>query len=184
MKIEGKYTTQGTRERVFALLLDEDMLRRCVPGCRRLVREGDDRFAVTLDVGLGSVQGTYEGTVSFRQKVPPERLEMIIDGKGKLGFVRGTASLQLGPGDNAIQSTLITYQAEVQIGGTIAGVGQRMIQGAAKMMAGQFFAAIEAEAKAAATESAVAVKHGRLRNLLRWLRSILRNLFRRPARTA
>lgn len=184
MKIDGAYTAQGTRERVFALLVDEEVIRRCIPGCRRLVREGEDRFAATLDVGLGSVQGTYEGTVSFSQKVPPERLEMIVDGKGKLGFVRGKASLQLAPAQNPPQSTLITYQGDVQIGGTIPGVGQRMIQGAAKMMAGQFFAAIEAEAKAAESESAVAVKHGRLRNFFRWLRSIFRDIFRPPARTA
>jgi carbon monoxide dehydrogenase subunit G len=183
VKIEGTYTTQGTRERVFALLVDEEVVCRCIPGCRRLVREGGDRFSATLDVSLGSVQGTYEGTVSFSRKLPPELLEMAIDGKGKLGFVRGTASLQLAAPDSAPQTTLISYKGDLQIGGTIAGVGQRMLQGAAKMMAGQFFAAIEAEAKAAETESAT-VKHGPLRNFFRWLRSILRGLFRRPARTA
>ncbi len=185
MKIEGTYTSQGPRDRIFALLVDEQVLRRCVPGCRRLIKEGEDRFSVALDVGLGSVEGTYEGTVSLRQKAQPERLEMILEGKGKLGFVRGKASLQLTPAaQNGLPSTLVAYQGELQIGGTIASVGQRMLQGAAKMMAGQFFAAIEAEAKAAESASAVPVQHGRWRNLFRWLRSIFRDIFRRTARTS
>jgi carbon monoxide dehydrogenase subunit G len=175
VKIEGKYVTPLPRERVFPFLIDENVARRCIPGCRQLIRESEDRFAVVLDLGLGSIQGTYQGTVSFSQKISPERLEMIVDGKGKLGFVSGKASLQLA--EDEPQTTLITYQGDVQIGGTIAGIGQRMLQGTAKMMAGQFFAAIEAEAKAAESELAT-VKHGRLRNFFRWLTSILRGVFK------
>jgi uncharacterized protein len=184
VKIEGTYASHGPRDRIFALLVDEEVLRRCVPGCRRLTKEGEDRFSVALDVGLGSVAGSYEGTVSLSEKVPPERLQIALEGKGKLGFVRGRASLQLAtPAQNGQPSTLIAYQGEVQIGGTIASVGQRVLQGTAKMMAGQFFAALEAEAIAAESASATPVQHGRWRNFLRWLRSILRSLFRRPTRT-
>jgi uncharacterized protein len=181
VRIEGKYTVDAPPDRVFPLLVDEAVLRRCIPGCRRLVRESEDRFGVSLDVGLGAVQGTYEGTVTLSQKVPPERLEMIVEGQGKLGFVRGKAWLQLAPAHNGSESTLITYQADVQVGGTIAGVGQRMIQGTAKMMAGQFLAAFEAEAKAAQSAQPISVKHGRVRNFLRWLRSIIRDLLQRRA---
>ncbi len=180
MKIEGTYASTGPRDRIFALLVDEEVLRRCVPGCRRLTKQGEDRFSVALDVGLGSVAGSYEGTVSLSQKAPPERLEIALDGKGKLGFVRGKASLQLTPAPhNGLQSTVIAYQGEVQIGGTIATVGQRVLQGTAKMMAGQFFAALEAEAIAAESASATPVQHGGWRNFLRWLRSVFRSLFRR-----
>ena len=184
MKIEGTYASRGPRDRIFALLVDEDVLRRCLPGCRRLTKQGDDRFSVELDVGLGEVAGSYEGTVILSQKAAPERLEIAIDGKGKLGFVRGKASLKLTPAsDDGRQSTLIAYQGEVQIGGTIASVGQRVLQGTAKMMAGQFFAAVEAEAVAAESAAAAPVQHSRWRDFLRWLRSILRNMFRRPTRT-
>ncbi len=184
MNIEGTYAIQAPRDRVFALLEDEQVLRRCVPGCRRLVREGNDRFAATLDIGLGSVQGTYEGTVTLSGKVPPERLEMTVDGKGNLGFVRGRGTLTLeAAAEQGSSFTRIVYRGDLQIGGPVAGVGQRMFQGAAKMTAGQFFAAIEAEAKAAEGEAPTPVKHGLVRNFFRWLRSILRNLFR-PARSA
>ncbi|HEX4801951.1 MAG TPA: carbon monoxide dehydrogenase subunit G [Myxococcaceae bacterium] len=185
MRIEGTYASQGPRDRIFALLVDEEVLRRCVPGCRRLTKEGEDRFSVALDVGLGSVTGSYEGTVSLSEKVPPERLQIDIEGKGKLGFVRGKASLRLAAAaQNGAPSTLIAYQGEVQIGGTIASVGQRVLQGTAKMMAGQFFAAVEAEAVAAETASVTPVRHGPWQNFFRWLRSILRSMFRRPTRTA
>jgi len=108
-----------------------------------------------------------------------------VDGQGKLGFVRGKGFLRLEAEESSgAPSTRLVYQGEVQIGGTLAGVGQRMIQAASKVMVGQFFAAIEAEAKAAQSTSAMPVRHGPLRNLLRWLRSILRGLFHRPARSA
>jgi len=185
VKIEGTYASHGPRDRIFALLVDEEVLRRCVPGCRSLTKQGEDRFSVALDVGLGSVAGSYEGTVSLSQKAPPERLEIAVDGKGKLGFVRGKASLQLTPAPHdGLQSTLIAYHGEVQIGGTIASVGQRVLQGTAKMMAGQFFAAVEAEAVAAESASAAPVQHGRWRDFLRWLHSLLRSVFRRRTPTA
>ena len=182
MKIEGSSTIQAAPARTFALLIDEDVLRRCVPGVRRLIREGEDRFAVILDVGFGSVEGTYEGRVALSEKVPPSRLQIAVDGQGRLGFVRGKGLLQLESDEKSgAQLTRIAYQGEVQIGGALASVGQRMVQGAARAMVGQFFAAIEAEAKAAESQVPVPVKHGRLRNLLRWLRSILRGLFQRRA---
>ena len=182
MKIEGTQTIQADRPRIFALLVDQDVLRRCIPGAQRLTRQADDRFALTLDVGFGSVRGTYEGKVSLTERSPPERIQIEVDGQGKLGFVRGRGLLRL----EALEAgrapwTRLVYQGEVQIGGTLAGVGQRMIQAASKVMLGQFFAGIEAEAKAAQRASAMPVKYGPLRNLLRWLKSILRGLFQRPA---
>ena len=185
MKIEGAQTIQADRPRIFALLQDEDVLRRCLPGVQRLTRQADDRFALTWEVGFGSVRGTYEGKVLLTERDPPERIQIEVDGQGKLGFVRGKGFLRLEAEESSgAPSTRLVYQGEVQIGGTLAGVGQRMIQAASKVMVGQFFAAIEAEAKAAQSTSAMPVRHGPLRNLLRWLRSILRGLFHRPARSA
>ena len=185
MKIEGVQTIQAERPRVFALLLDEDILRRCLPGVQRLTRQADDRFALTWEVGFGSVRGTYEGNLSLTERAPPDRIQVKVEGQGKLGFVRGRGLLRLEAEESSgTPSTRLVYQGEVQIGGTLAGVGQRMIQAASKVMVGQFFAAIEAEAKAAQSNSAMPVRHGPIRNLLRWLRSILRGLFQRSARSA
>ena len=176
MKIEGTYTIAAGRERVFALLLDGAVLRRCVPGCKELTRQADDRFDATLEVGVGSVKGVYTGTLTIAEKVAPERLAMAVSGKGKAGFVNGKGTLRLEPIEEAgASATRIVYEGDVQIGGTIATVGQRMLSGAAAMMTGQFFAAIDAEAKAAAAE-APPPRQGALVNLFRWLWALVRGL--------
>lgn len=172
MKLAGSYTLPGPRARIFAMLIDEGVLARCVPGVKRLVRERENYYTVTLDVGLGPVQGTYEGSVTLSELVPPERVVMLVEGKGKLGFVRGKGSLVLGANaEGGEESTRVDYDGDVQIGGSLASVGQRMIQSASKMMAGQFFAALGAEAaaaagaaKAAATAAAPAADAGARRS--------------------
>src|SRR5262249_14819771 len=124
VKIEGSQTIQADRPRVFALLVDEDVLRRCVPGVQRLTRQTEDRFALTLEVGIGSVRGTYEGTVSLTERAPPDRIQVEVDGQGKLGFLRGKGALRLEAEERSgAPSTRLLYQGEVQIGGTLAGVG-------------------------------------------------------------
>ncbi|MBI3268982.1 MAG: carbon monoxide dehydrogenase subunit G [Planctomycetes bacterium] len=199
MKIDGEYLMPGSRARVFALLVDPAVLQRCVPGCKRLEREADHRYVATLEVGIGSVKGLFEGSVELAEQVPPERLVMLVEGKGKPGFAKGKGSVRLEalPDDaGGAPLTRVVYEGEVQVGGTIASVGQRMIQGASKVMAGQFFASLEAEAKVAAEAAARAAasaanpeapplppplppKHGPVRAFGRWLWSLLRGLFRR-----
>ncbi len=93
------------------------------------------------------VKGTFKGTVKLAEMRPPEHYRIEVDGKGGPGFVKGTGDFELEDNDGA---TLIRYAGETQVGGTIAGIGQRMIQGAAKMMATRFFTALEVEAKTAA----------------------------------
>ncbi len=178
MKIEGESLVPGPRERVFALFVDEAVLRRCVPGVKKLEREGEDRFAGTLEVGVGSVKGVYDGTVTFKERAPPERLVMQVEAKGKQGFAKGTGSLRFeGVEAGGRPATRVVYEGDVQVGGTIASVGQRMVQGAAKVMAGQFFAAIEAEAKALEAQ-APPPRQGPFLNLVRWLLSVVRGLLR------
>ena len=103
------------------------------------------------------------------------KIALTVEGTGKLGWVKGKGVLRLDEGAGV--GTQIVYQGDVQVGGSIAGVGQRMIQGAAKAMAGQFFAALQAEAKAAA-EALPPPRHGFLRNLARWIAGALRRWFR------
>src|SRR6185295_6205040 len=106
---------------------------------------------------------------------PPEHYRIVIDGKGTPGFAKGTGNFDVevaGTGE-----TNLKYSGDLQVGGTIAGVGQRMIQGTAKMMASQFFTALEAEAKTAVGEAPP--QHGFFRTALRWFSGWLRGLFRK-----
>ena len=146
MKIDGTHDINAPRERVFALITDPEVLRRCIPGCESLEKTGEDAYAAIIKAGVGMVKGTFKGNVKLAEMRPPDHYRIEVDGKGGPGFVKGTGDFDLEEKDGA---TLIRYAGEMQVGGTIAGIGQRMIQGAAKMMAKRFFAALEAEAKTA-----------------------------------
>lgn len=178
MKIEGTYSIACPRELLFPLFTDPAVLARAVPGCRKLERESDDLFRASLEAGVGAIKGTYDGTVKVSERAPPERLVLAVEGQGKTGFVKGLARLSLAETqENGKPATNLAWEADVQVGGTIASVGQRMISGASKVMAGQFFAALEAEARAAAA-GAAPPRQGPITNLFRLLRHLLGRLFR------
>jgi len=144
MKIDGTHEINAPRERVYALLTNPEVLRRCIPGCESLEKTEENAYAATLKAGVGMVKGTFKGNVKLEEMRPPEHYRLAVDGKGGPGFVKGTGDFDFEEKDGA---TLIRYAGEMHVGGTIAGIGQRMIQGAAKMMAARFFTALEAEAK-------------------------------------
>jgi len=142
MKIEGTYQIHATRERVFNAIIDPSVLQRCIPGCESLEKIGEDEYAATMKAGVGPVKGTFKGNVHLHDLSPPGHYKLVVSGKGGPGFVKGTAIFDL---EQVDASTMIRYSGEMQVGGIIAGVGQRMIEAAAKMMAGKFFAALESE---------------------------------------
>lgn len=150
MKIESTYELKAPRERVFAALVEPEILRRAIPGCESLEKIGENTYSATLKAGVGSIKGTFKGEVRLEDMRPPEHYRIVVEGKGAIGFAKGSADFDLGEKDGG---TLIKYAGEMQTGGTIAAVGQRMIQGTAKMMAAKFFAALEAEVKAPAAIS-------------------------------
>ena len=147
MKIEGIQELHAPRDRVYSALTDPEVLRRCIPGCESLEKTADDTYSATLKAGIGSIKGTFKGEVRLEDMRPPEHYRIVVEGKGAIGFAKGSADFDLEEKDG---TTVITYSGELQIGGTIAGVGQRMIQGAAKMMASRFFVSLEAEVKGSA----------------------------------
>lgn len=142
MKVDSTYELKAPRERVYAALTQPEVLRRAIPGCESLEKIDENVYAATLKSGIGAIKGTFKGDVHLEDMRPPEHYRIVVQGKGALGFAKGAADFDLEEKDGG---TLIKYSGEMQIGGTIAGVGQRMISGAAKMMAGQFFAALEKE---------------------------------------
>jgi uncharacterized protein len=144
MKIQGTHQLHALRERVFAALIDPDVLQRCIPGCESLEKSGDDVYVATMKAGIGPVKGKFKGNVQLQDMRFPEHYRLTVDGKGGPGFVKGSGNFNLAEINGA---TLITYEGEMQVGGVIAGVGQRMIEAAAKMLAAQFFKALESEIK-------------------------------------
>ncbi len=99
-----------------------------------------------LKAGVGSIKGAFEGTIRVEDVRVPEHLRMVVDVKGKVGFVKGAGDISLAESEESNESTLVTYSGDVTIGGLIASVGQRVVLSAAKTMTSRFFSAISGEA--------------------------------------
>ena len=140
MKIHGTHQIKVSRDQVFAALIDPQILQRCIPGCESLEQTADNSYTATMKAGVGAVKGTFKGTVRLEDIQMPSHYRMIVEGKGGPGFVKGTGEFDLAEQENA---TAINYTGDMQVGGVIAGVGQRMIEAAAKMLAGKFFSELE-----------------------------------------
>lgn len=136
MKIEGTYTFPAPQARVWEVFNTPKHLQKALPGCEKLEEREPGKFDVYLKIGIAAVKGSYKGKMEIADAEPPHRTRLIGEGKGLPGFVKGEALIQLTPQD---QDTLISYQGDVQVGGLLAGVGQRMIGGVAKMLLEQFF---------------------------------------------
>lgn len=145
MKIEGSHTVNAPRERVFDLLTNPDILQKCIPGCEQLVKTAENQFNARLSAGAGPVKGVFTATVSLEDLRRPEHFKLAVEGKGQPGFVKGSGALDF---TEEGEQTVVQYVGDVNVGGLLASVGQRMIQGAARMMVGRFFTALEEEAKA------------------------------------
>jgi uncharacterized protein len=136
MKLEGSYDVPAPRAKVWEAFLDPKRLRKAIPGCEKLEALGPDEFKATLKIGVAAVKGTFEGKVRLLDKKPPESFRLAAEGSGGPGFVKADTLITLTETDSG---TRVSYSADVQVGGLIAGVGQRMLGGVSKMMADQFF---------------------------------------------
>jgi uncharacterized protein len=145
MRVEGFEVVNGPRNEVFRLITDPAVLERSVPGCESLKATGDGSYDIKLKTGVGSIKGSFAGTIRVEDVDAPGHLKMIVDVKGKVGFVRGAGEIDLLESEESGESTLVTYTGDVTIGGVIASVGQRMVLSAAKMMTARFFSAISEE---------------------------------------
>ena len=140
MKIEGNYTFKAPRERVWEVLLDPKIMSQCMPGCEGLKEIGPDQYETSMKIGVASVKGTYKAKVSIKDKRPPEHYILSGEGAGGPGFLQGEVVIDLEDTDGG---TILRYNTEARVGGLIAGVGQRMLGGVAKMVVEQFFRKME-----------------------------------------
>jgi carbon monoxide dehydrogenase subunit G len=147
MKVEGTSDIPAPHDRVWAAFLDPATLAKAIPGCEGLEEIGPGEYKAKMKIGVGAIKGTFEGKVRLFDLEPPTRYRMALEGSGGPGFVRGEAAMELTSADGG---TRVSYSADVQVGGLIASVGQRMLGGVSKMMIDQFFtrmSEILAEAK-------------------------------------
>lgn len=140
MEISGSYTFPAPPDKVWTLLMDPSVIAGCVPGCDKFEPDGEDRYKVSLTVALAAITGSYAGTVTLANKVEPQSYTLIAEGQGKPGFVKGSSAISLrADGDN----TIVDVKGDVQTGGPIARVGQRLIGSVSKMMLDRFFGCLK-----------------------------------------
>jgi carbon monoxide dehydrogenase subunit G len=144
VKISGTYTLPLSQERAYAVMQDPEVLARAIPGCEGLEKTGPDEYRMKMKMALASLSGAFEGKVRITEQTPPNSFRLVVEGTGRIGFVKGDGLLKLTPVEGG--GTEVAYEGDAQVGGTIAAVGQRLIDGTAKTMIKKFFDKLAAEA--------------------------------------
>jgi len=143
VKLSGNYTVPIERERAYHLMQDPDVLGRAMPGCNRLALAGPDEYEMQMKMVISSIQGLFAGKVRIADRNPPESFRLIVEGSGKVGFMKGDGLLTFA---TLYTSTDIHYEGDVQVGGMIAGVGQRLLDTTSRFLIKKFFEKLTAEA--------------------------------------
>ncbi|QVQ53685.1 carbon monoxide dehydrogenase subunit G [Spiractinospora alimapuensis] len=143
MRVTGTANVKAPAADVWRALLDPKVLARTIPGAQELEEVGPHQYRGAITAGVASIKGTFDGNVSLTDLVEPSSLVLRASGSGAPGTVQADVSVRLT--DNADGTCGVSYDAEAIVGGTISGVGQRVLSAVSKKMAGQFFAALEAE---------------------------------------
>ena len=137
MELKGEYRISASRERVWEALNDPEILKKSIPGCSALEVVGDNSFAATVTAKVGPVKANFQGQVTLSDIDPPNGYTIQGEGKGgPAGFAKGGAKVTLEPdGDGS----LLRYEVEANVGGKLAQIGSRLIDGTAKKLSGEFF---------------------------------------------
>jgi uncharacterized protein len=143
MKLSGSAMLHAPAQQIFDSMQDPNFLVRTIPGCQQLQVTGVDEYQMTITAGVASIKGTYLGNVRMTDPDPPQAYTLKASAQSAVGTVDADARITLS--DRGGGSTELQYDADARIGGTIAGVGQRVLTGVARKMAGEFFAAVDRE---------------------------------------
>jgi uncharacterized protein len=138
MVMDGQVQLPAAREVVWAKLNDPDVLKNCIPGCESLEKLSDTEFQAVAVNKIGPVKARFKGKIRLTDLDPPNGYRISGEGDGGVaGFAKGGATVALTPQDGG--GTQLSYHVDAQIGGKLAQLGQRLVNGAAKKMADQFF---------------------------------------------
>ena len=138
MKMQGEVVLPAGREKVWTALNDPDVLKSCIPGCQELEKTSDTGFRAVAKLAIGPVKATFKGAVTLSDLDPPNGYTISGEGQGGVaGFAKGGAKVRL---EDSEGGTRLTYDVDAQVGGKIAQLGGRLINGVAKKYADEFFA--------------------------------------------
>jgi len=145
MELDGSYTFDAPRQLVWDTMQDPQALRNAIPGVESFDQTGPDEYTAKMKIGVGAIKGSYSGKIKLFDQQAPGHYKLSIDARGTPGFVRGEGTFDLledGP-----DKTTMNWSGKADVGGLIAGVGQRMLGGVAKMTVGQLWQAMERQIK-------------------------------------
>ena len=137
MEIKGEYKIAAPREKVFAALNDASILKECIPGCESLDKVSDNQYQLTMTQRIGPVSARFKGLMTLENVDAPRSYTMVFEGQGGVaGFAKGQAAVELAPEG---EGTRLSYSVKAMVGGKIAQLGARLIDGVARKLADQFF---------------------------------------------
>jgi uncharacterized protein len=140
LEMKGECALPVHQAELWRLLNDPEVLAKIIPGCNTVRLVGIDRYEMGLKLQVGSVSGEYMGSVEIFDKQEPVHYLLVVEGQGSIGFMKGSAAFDLehqGEG-----TSLLRYAGSAEVGGVVAGVGQRVLSGVAKFLAGRFLKAL------------------------------------------
>lgn len=141
LEIRGEYVFAAATPDLWALLTDPEVLKRAIPGCNAVERIADDRYRMGLKLQVANVSGEYMGEVAIRDRQEPHHYVLAVGGEGSIGFMKGQGAFDLEEREEG--GTLLRYTGSAEVGGVVAGVGQRVLLGVARFLARRFFQALE-----------------------------------------
>jgi carbon monoxide dehydrogenase subunit G len=146
MDMQGSRHLAVTQQQAWEALNDPAVLKACIPGCDKVEPTGENQYAIGMSVKIGPVAARFAGKITLADVVPPTSYTLAFEGQGGggAGFGKGTAKVNLAPAAEGTGCDL-SYTAHAQVGGKIAQVGQRLIDGVARAMAEDFFKRFDQE---------------------------------------
>ena len=144
MQLSGSYTFDAPAAKVWAALTDPNSLSKCIPGCQSMEATGDNQYKAIVTFSLGPINGRYNATISMSEMNPNQSFRLSINASGPMGFADGHADIKL---EETGGKTQVTVNADSQVGGAAARVGQRLMGTVAKTTMDRFFSCVQGQVK-------------------------------------
>lgn len=146
MDMQGSRQLEVTQQQAWDALNDPEVLKACIPGCDKVEKSGEHSYAISMALKIGPVSAKFSGDIALSEINAPESYTIGFEGQGgAAGHGKGTARVRLTPAEDAARGCLLGYTVAAQVGGKIAQLGQRLVDGAAKSIAENFFKRFEQE---------------------------------------
>jgi carbon monoxide dehydrogenase subunit G len=137
MRLSGSKEFPTNPQQTYELLTNPDAIVQAMPGMKRLTARSETLYEAEMEVGVAGIKGSYQGTLEMKDVVPGERYRLVVHGEGPMGFMDADVGVRIEAREAG--GSVIMYDGEATVGGTVAGVGQRVLSGVAKFLINQFF---------------------------------------------